>query len=336
MNVAIVGGGIVGLTTALQLNNDMRNCNINVFAANYDDVVSYTAAGLFRAGHSFTGPSEEITKKWIKDSYEYYNNISNNYEAIHCGVKKSDAYMFANSSPTVVENPLMESILPFYRKVTNDELNMVGKKWKYGSYFETLVIQGKYHLPWARNKLKEMGTKVMLKKLTTLNELADDYDLIINCSGLGARELCNDRRVVPIRGQVERVRAPWIKTTFYGELDTYIIPGVDGTCTLGSTRNFESMRMEVCPHDAKSIRERCEDLVPSLTKSVTLEYRVGLRPHRENGVRVEIEKISNDRRKAIVVHNYGHGGYGVTSAPGTAKYAIELARDFHKSSNAKL
>lgn len=27
-----------------------------------------------------------------------------------------------------------------------------------------------------------------------------------------------------------------------------------------------------------------------------------------------------------VIHNYGHGGYGVTSAPGTAKYAVELLR----------
>jgi len=32
-----------------------------------------------------------------------------------------------------------------------------------------------------------------------------------------------------------------------------------------------------------------------------------------------------------VVHNYGHGGYGVTAAPGTAKHAVKLVRELHLS-----
>lgn len=117
---------------------------------------------------------------------------------------------------------------------------------------------------------------------------------------MGARKLCNDHNVIPIRGQVIKVLAPWIKSTFYDELDTYIIPGVDGTCTLGGTRNFESTRTDVCMYDAKSIRERCETILPSLINAKTLEHVVGLRPHRDGGVRVEIEKISNGRHNAIV------------------------------------
>ena len=35
-----------------------------------------------------------------------------------------------------------------------------------------------------------------------------------------------------------------------------------------------------------------------------------------------------------IVHNYGHGGYGVTSAPGTAKYAVKLARELHSSGSS--
>ncbi|XP_026684144.1 puromycin-sensitive aminopeptidase-like [Diaphorina citri] len=32
-----------------------------------------------------------------------------------------------------------------------------------------------------------------------------------------------------------------------------------------------------------------------------------------------------------VIHNYGHGGYGVTTAPGTSRYAVQLVtRDFRK------
>ncbi|XP_034934958.1 D-aspartate oxidase [Chelonus insularis] len=336
MKVAVVGGGIVGLTTAIELNKYLRNSDITVVAADYDDIVSYVAAGLFRVGHSYSGPTEEITKKWISDSYSYYDNIRNNYKPIHSGITQSAIYMYSNSNADVVKNPLMESVVPIYRNIKEDEFNLVGGKWSYGSYYTTLIIQSKYHLPWVKNQLKEKGTSFVTKKLESLKELVDDYDLIFNCSGLGARKLCNDRKMIPIRGQVIRVQAPWIKAVYYGELDTYIIPGVDGTCTLGGTRNFESTRTAVCPYEAESIRERCEEMLPSLTMAKTLDYAVGHRPHREGGVRVEVEKISNDRRKVNVVHNYGHGGYGVTTAPGTAKYAIELARDYHKISGSKL
>lgn len=49
----------------------------------------------------------------------------------------------------------------------------------------------------------------MEKTVKSLKDLFD-YDLIINCSGLGARELCNDRHMVPIRGQVTKVNKFYI------------------------------------------------------------------------------------------------------------------------------
>jgi len=62
---------------------------------------------------------------------------------------------------------------------------------------------------------------------------------------------------------------------------------------------------------------------------------VGLRPHR-SVVRVEPELIINPQgRRLKVVHNYGHGGYGVTTAPGTAKYAVKVVRDM-LAGNSKL
>lgn len=54
-------------------------------------------------------------------------------------------------------------------------------------------------------RLQDNGTKLMKKKLNSLTELVSDWDLIMNCTGLGARSLCNDRRLVSIRGQVIKV-----------------------------------------------------------------------------------------------------------------------------------
>ncbi len=49
---------------------------------------------------------------------------------------------------------------------------------------------------------------------------------------------------------------------------------------------------------------------------------VGLRPYRPGGFVVEAEKIGNK----LLVHNYGHGGAGITLSWGTASLAIDLAR----------
>ena len=51
---------------------------------------------------------------------------------------------------------------------------------------------------------------------------------------------------------------------------------------------------------------------------------VGLRPFRSEGFVVEAEKL----REKLLVHNYGHGGAGVTLSWGTAAMAVDLARDF--------
>ena len=68
--------------------------------------------------------------------------------------------------------------------------------------------------------------------------------------------------------------------------------------------------------------------------SATREVRtvVGLRPYREKGFRVEREHIGSK----TVVHNYGHGGAGLTLSWGTAKLALDLGLQGHRGSVAVL
>src|SRR5882724_13532864 len=58
---------------------------------------------------------------------------------------------------------------------------------------------------------------------------------------------------------------------------------------------------------------------------------VGLRPFRSEGFVVEAEKL----REKLLVHNYGHGGAGVTLSWGTASMAVDLTRDFIQSRSAR-
>ncbi|XP_048513609.1 D-aspartate oxidase isoform X2 [Athalia rosae] len=328
MRIAVIGGGIVGLTTSLKLREELRNSNITIFADSFDDTTSHVAAGLFRIGNSFSGPTEELTRKWVKDAYEYYDDIRKSSEAGIAGVAEISGYYFAKSDPRLAENRWFPSLVPVYRKVQKAELDLVGNEWNHGTYFTTLLTDPTLFLPWGRSKLQENDVKLLRKRINSFAEIASDFDVIMNCSGLGARYLCNDRRLVPIRGVIAKVKAPWIKTAFFGESDTYIIPGFNGTCTLGGVRTFESDKLNICPYEATALRERCNGLVPSLAKAKTIKHLAGLRPHRET-VRVEPEIIGKTR----VIHNYGHGAYGVCTAPGTASYAVQLVKDVHRSTS---
>lgn len=51
---------------------------------------------------------------------------------------------------------------------------------------------------------------------------------------------------------------------------------------------------------------------------------VGLRPYRAEGFVVDAERVGNK----LLIHNYGHGGAGITLSWGTASLAVDLARDF--------
>lgn len=173
-------------------------------------------------------------------------------------------------------------------------------------------------------RFRESGGIILQQHVTNLTGLSNDYDVIFNCTGLGARDLCQDDELVPIRGQVIKVQAPWLKMAFYADYDTYIIPGFE-TVTLGGCRQFDSYNRDICPYDSMAILNRCHRLLPSLKSAPIQKELVGLRPHRSH-VRVETEITRDAKDKNVkIIHNYGHGGYGVTTAPGTAKYAVKLA-----------
>ena len=65
MKVGIVGAGVVGLTTALELQKEYKNAQISIIADKfYKETVSYVAAGIFRPGLWSFGKSMKKSVKW--------------------------------------------------------------------------------------------------------------------------------------------------------------------------------------------------------------------------------------------------------------------------------
>ena len=82
-----------------------------------------------------------------------------------------------------------------------------------------------------------------------------------------------------------QVKAPWVKMFFYGDYDTYIVPGMDYV-TLGGCRQYDSYKEDIDKYDSAAIWERCTELLPNLKSCQVVREASGLRPHRDP-VRVE-------------------------------------------------
>ena len=62
---------------------------------------------------------------------------------------------------------------------------------------------------------------------------------------------------------------------------------------------------------------------PKLTEDLIVDYVVGSRPYRPLGMRIEQEELYKKR----IIHNYGHGGAGITLSFGSAKFACRFIKD---------
>ncbi|EEB18573.1 D-aspartate oxidase, putative [Pediculus humanus corporis] len=331
----VLGAGVVGMTTCLELQSQYPNSDIYLIADKFnEETTSDGAAGIFRPGTSFSIYPEEYTKFVIEESYCYYDEIRKKINPFVSGVSEISGYIFSSNNSSLVKNDLIDKIVPVYRSANDDELSICPGKWLYGSYFVTLLTECRKFLPWTLLRFKENGGRVIMKKINSINDLGEyKFDLIFNCSGFGAKYIFNDRKLVPIRGQVIKVKAPWLKNFFYADYDTYVIPGLENV-TLGGCRHYDSYDLNINPYDSAAIWNRCVQLVPGL-KNVKIEKEwVGLRPHRDP-VRIQIESVKLNDKYLKCVHNYGHGGYGVTTAPGSAKLAVKLATDYFKK-NSKM
>lgn len=108
-----------------------------------------------------------------------------------------------------------------------------------------------------------------------------------------------------------------------GPQSTYVFPRgnevIVGGCSLKGVWSEES-NIEI----QKEILERACKLVPSLKNAVIMNRWAGLRPVRPRGVRLERETMTFGNASVQVVHNYGHGGGGISLHWGCAKDAVRL------------
>lgn len=188
------------------------------------------------------------------------------------------------------------------------------------------LIEPQLYLPHLMNDVRERGGRIERGEVRDLSDVGA-HEVLVNCAGAWAGGLAGDRQVYPIRGQVVRVsKAAGVGRCLVddnaGRELTYIFPR-STDCILGGTAEKGDWNLNVAPAAARAILDRCAGLVSAIRGAEILEHKVGLRPGREQGVRLQAERVPGG---GVVIHNYGHGGSGFTISWGCADEVAELAK----------
>ncbi|XP_072711770.1 D-aspartate oxidase-like isoform X12 [Ciconia boyciana] len=319
--VAVVGAGVIGLSTALCIAETCPSCSVTVLSEQFSpNTTSDVAAGML-IPHTYPGTPIHVQKQWFKETFAYLFAISNSAEASEAGIHLVSGWQVFKNTPKE-ELPFWSDVVLGFRPMSKAELQKFPQH-RFGQAFTTLKCDCPPYLLWLEKRLKATGVQMYTRKVADLWELHSEYNGVVNCAGIGARQLVGDEKLFPIRGQVLKVHAPWVKNFIRdGDGLTYIYPGIHRV-TLGGTREKESWSLSPDPGTTKDIFDRCCTLEPSLREAQDIEVKVGLRPSRQH-VRLQREVLSQGGVQLPVVHNYGHGAGGFSVHRGTAKEAARL------------
>ncbi len=310
-SVAIVGAGISGLTCAVVFAE--RGYRTAIFAGEIGQrTTSGAAAALW---FPYDAEPANVVIAWALETYKVLVDLSRNSGT---GVSTIELHQFSRTGEISIPDwahPLGASVIP-----TGVEESLT--VFRSGFVMNVPLMDTTIYLDYLANRFikagGEINPNVQFKKLEAVDP---KFDLVINCAGIGARELVDDIDLEPHRGQVAVV--PKIDNLNCAivcdeEPLMYTIPRRND-CVFGGTNEI-SDNLAVDPAATSTIVAECSRVL-KIDNPRVLTERVGLRPFRKSGVRLERQHLRDDR---TVIHNYGHGGSGFTLSWGCAEKVLAL------------
>lgn len=321
-DVVVVGAGVVGLTCAVRLQEAGARVTV-VTADEPARTVSAIAAAVWYPTHTLDGPR---VHEWARRTFDELAT-----QAVHGvpGVVMRPTRMLLRS-PTPPP-PWWSKAVRDFRSVGPSEVSApFAGEWQ----FTVPTVEMAPYLDWLVERITSGGGALLRRRVDRLAEVTDAAGsnlapVVVNATGLAAGGLASDPGVYPARGQLVLVDNPGLTTSVRDEDNpaglTYIHPR-SRDVVLGGT--FEPDATDCTPSDSigREIVERCSVLIPELRGARVIDQLVGLRPARHGGVRLAIDPVGLPGGVCLI-HDYGHGGAGITLAWGCADEVANLARE---------
>ncbi len=311
-SAVVIGAGVSGLTSAVCLVE--AGYAVRIWAADLPKNTTSLVAGALW-GPSFQQPMDK-TLAWTETSLRDFRALARDPDT---GVRMASA-LTVGALPIGDDMPPQARLIPDLQPCLPEELPA-----GYSAGFRAtmpLADMPRY-LDYLTARLATHGVEIEQRTVRSLDEATSVAPLVFNCAGLGARELTGDASLRPVRGQHVIMTNPGIDELFL-ELDdapewTNIFPHPTRV-VCGGIAVPDSEDTAVDDELTERIVRRCRAIEPRLHDAEVTEVLVGLRPDRPV-IRVEAEQVGDAR----VVHNYGHGGNGVSLSWGCAREAVSLA-----------
>lgn len=357
--IAIIGGGVIGITTALHLkrlgydteliaefrsDRSMGDHSIPEFASLF--------APALIAPHSVEMPDlEEV----FQTSQDHFSKLAGTMGNVVRWQQHYELFAREPESPPAYTRCL-RNFAPYGDSHKHIHFDPAMKREVSGWVADCLFVEAPFYIPYLFREYLMAGGRISSEKLSRGDIAELKCDLIVNCTGMWARELFNDQNLYPIRGHlllVEGILRPLrADNTIFSynytppeddyAYDVYFFPRASSSWqgsqewVLGGSREIpqqdrgELWRSPLRAYPTTNgVPSPIFDINQSILKIVTggidiEEYPrkgfFGYRPGRRGGVRLEL--VQEFGRP--VIHNYGHGGGGVTLSWGCAEKVVRL------------
>ncbi|GAA4918016.1 D-amino-acid:oxygen oxidoreductase (deaminating) [Stackebrandtia albiflava] len=301
----VIGAGVSGLTTAVVLAEAGIRTTVVSDRPPSDTTSAVAGAswGPYLAGH-------DDVLRWSALSRDTFTGLARDPDSGVRMVPGVEAYDDLDEAPQWARD------VPGFRMCLPHE---VPPGYTGGWRYTIPMVDMPRYLTHLERRLGDLGGTLRYGHAVT--SWRDLEGVVVNCTGLGAEELADDDHMVPIRGQLVLVENPGITEFFQDN-----VAGNDLTCifphqdyvVLGGTSAPGERSLEWDEDEAAAITARCVAIEPRLAGARVVGRRVGLRPGRSA---IRVERDPDDPR---VIHNYGHGGSGVTLSWGCAQDVLRL------------
>ncbi len=312
----MIGAGVAGLSTAICLAE--AGLRVVIMAAEPPERTTSAVAGAIWGPH-LVEDSERVMR-WCLDTLGTLTTLAGQPGA---GVRLASGLMATRTADGTLDRPAALDALDGGLQPCPAAGLPAGfaAGWRYTAP----VISMPVYLDYLLGRFRQAGGELRIAAVTSLAEAAAGTPaaVLVNCAGTGAHQLVPDPAVTPYRGQVVVAGNPGLTEFFIGLADedhelVYVFPHA-GRVVLGGTEVAGDWSAEPDPGTARRILRDCAAVDPRLATARVLGHRVGFRP-----ARPEVRLAAEQAGGRLLVHNYGHGGAGVTLSWGCAREVASL------------
>ena len=282
---AIIGAGVSGLTCCVVFAE--HTWDVTIFA---DETGEQTTSGV-AAALWFPYDAEPVDKiiPWSLITYERSRELTRDSRS---GVSMLQLRQFTRASEIAIPNWAKKnlgahsiSVIPSENASparTEGSLTIPGFPSTFTAGFALTVplIDATIYLDYLAKRFRTAGGTIQSAHISKVDEIPRDFDVIINCAGIGARELVHDSDLEPHRGQVAIVpKIDLAQAIICNDAPLmYAIPRAHD-CVFGGTNSISENR-EPSSADTTAIVSECSRVL-GIDPPPVIAMKVGLRPFRK-------------------------------------------------------